>query len=148
MDYDEVLKQLSPCGLDCGRCADYENGEIRKLSAKLLQALGKNYNIVAKMKSDKNPIFKNYSNFKEILSSFSQASCTGCRGENDLCPIQCTAKICNREKGIDFCFQCTDYPCDKQFSGKLKELWITINNRMKEIGVVEYYFEQVKLPRY
>lgn len=148
MSYNEVLKQLAPCGLDCGRCADYENGEIRKLSTKLLQALGKNYDIVAKMKSDIKPIFQNYSNFKEILGSFSQASCSGCRGEDVLCPIQCTAKTCYKEKGIDFCFQCADYPCDKQFSGRLRERWITINNRMKEIGVVDYYFEQVKLPRY
>jgi len=148
MNYNEVLKRLAPCGLDCSRCADYEHGEIRDLSAKLLQTLGNNYDRVAKMKSGKKPVFQDYSIFKEILISFSQASCSGCRGENVLCLIECTAKTCYKEKGIDFCFQCTNYPCDKQFSGKLRDRWKAINDRMKEIGAVEYYFEQLKLPRY
>lgn len=148
MNYNEVLKHLAPCGLDCGRCADYQQGEIRDLSAKLLQALGNNYDRVAKMKSEHKPEFQNYTIFKEILVSFSQASCSGCRGENVLCPIKCAAKTCYKEKGIDYCYQCADYPCYKQFSGKLRDRWIAINNRMKEIGTVEYYLEQVKIPRY
>ncbi|GBF32955.1 hypothetical protein DCCM_2052 [Desulfocucumis palustris] len=148
MEYNEVLKHLAPCGLDCGRCADYENGEIKQLSAKLLQAMGNNYGRVAKMKSGENIVFNNYRHFEEILTSFSLASCSGCRGEKNLCPIECAAKTCHKEKGVDFCFQCSEYPCQKQFSGRLRERWININNRMKEIGAVEYYFEQVQLPRY
>lgn len=148
MQYDEVLKHLAPCGLDCVRCADYEHGEIKQLSTKLLQALSNNYGRVAKMKSDKKPAYQNYSCFEEILISFSRASCSGCRGDNILCPIECTAKNCYKDKGIDFCFQCNEYPCDRQFSGGLRDRWMKINNRMKEIGVVEYYYEQIKLPRY
>jgi len=30
MDYNDVLKHLSPCDLDCMRCADYEHGEIKQ----------------------------------------------------------------------------------------------------------------------
>lgn len=148
MDYTSVLKHLAPCGLDCARCADYEHGEIKSLSAKLSQALGNNYARVAQMKSDNKEAFKNYAHFEEILSAFLQASCSGCRGDNVLCPIECTAKTCARERNIDFCFQCADYPCEVQFSGRLRERWIKINNRMKEIGVVDYYFEQLKSPRY
>lgn len=37
MEYSEVLKHLAPCGLDCVRCADYEQGEIKKLSTKLVR---------------------------------------------------------------------------------------------------------------
>lgn len=100
------------------------------------------------MKSGEKPIFTNYSQFEEILISFSQASCSGCRGKNVLCPIECTAKTCVKEKGIDFCFQCADYPCENQFCGKLRKRWMKINDRMKEIGVIDYYYEQLKLPRY
>ncbi|NLI12559.1 MAG: DUF3795 domain-containing protein [Peptococcaceae bacterium] len=64
------------------------------------------------------------------------------------CPIICEAKTCYREKGIDFCFQCGEYPCEKQFSGRLRERWKEKNDRMKEIGVVEFYYEQKNLPRY
>lgn len=148
MDYNDVLKHLAPCGLDCARCADYEHGEIKQLSSRLIQMLG-NYKPVAKMKVETKPIFNSYSQFKEILTSFSQVSCSGCRGENVQCPLTtCSAKFCYKEKGVDFCFQCSGYPCKKQFTGRLTERWKQINDRMKEIGVVEYYYEQVKLPRY
>ncbi|MFZ5633410.1 MAG: DUF3795 domain-containing protein [Bacillota bacterium] len=147
MNYEDVLKHLAPCGLDCNRCADYENGEIKQLSLKLLQLLG-NYRRVAKMKSEQKPEFNNYQQFEEMLASFSRASCSGCRGDNVLCFIVCQAKTCHREKGVDFCFQCDEYPCEKQFTGALRERWIQRNNRMKEIGAVQFYYEQLELPRY
>jgi len=148
MNYERILNYLAPCGLDCGRCADYRNGEIKELSLKLLSKLG-NYSKVAKIKSNKLPIFENYFHFETILTSFSKASCSGCRGDNVLCPLDnCAAKTCYKEKGVDFCFQCTEYPCEKQFSGRLRDRWIEINNRMKDIGVIEYYKEQSKQPRY
>ncbi|MEW6425830.1 MAG: DUF3795 domain-containing protein, partial [Bacillota bacterium] len=81
MEYGEVLKHLSPCGLDCVRCADYEHGEIKQLSTRLVQLLG-NYGGVAKIKAETKPLFNNFSQFEEILISFSHVSCSGCRGEN------------------------------------------------------------------
>ncbi|KAF1084044.1 hypothetical protein SPSYN_02956 [Sporotomaculum syntrophicum] len=148
MEYSDVLKHLSPCGLDCVRCADYEQGEIKQLSSRLIQLLG-NYKPVAKMKTEKQPIFNDYPQFNEILKSFANGICSGCRGENVQCPITtCAAKTCHKDKSVDFCFQCAEYPCDKQFTGRLRDRWRYINDRMKEIGVVEYYYEQVKLPRY
>lgn len=147
MNYDDIVKRLAPCGLDCSRCADYESGEIRQLSLKLGQLLN-NYGRVAKMKADNNHIFGNYQHFEEILASFSRASCSGCRGNNVLCPIECRAKACHREKGVDFCFQCNEYPCGQQFTGPMRESWLRRNDRMKEIGAVEFYLEQKELPRY
>ncbi len=37
MEYSEVSKHLAPCGLDCIRCADCEQGEIKQLSSRLSQ---------------------------------------------------------------------------------------------------------------
>ena len=143
-----MVKCLAPCGLDCARCADYEYGEIKQLSLRLLELLG-NYKALAKIKKDSNPVFENYPQFFDVLNSFSQASCSGCRGDNVKCPLStCSAKICQDEKSIDFCFQCDEYPCEKQFSGRLRDRWIYINDRMKEIGAVEYYLEQLRQSRY
>lgn len=148
MEYNDVLRHLAPCGLDCARCADYEHGEIKQLSLRLMQLLG-NYKPVAKMKTEGNPIFSGYPQFAEVLTSFSNSSCSGCRGENVQCPITtCAAKTCYKENNVDFCFQCNEYPCEKQFSGRLRERWRYINDRMKEIGAVEYYYEQFKQSRY
>lgn len=147
MNYEDIVKCLGVCGLDCSRCADYAHGEVREHSIRLLELLN-NYQRVATMKEDKNPVFRGYPQFEQILASFSQGVCGGCRSNGVQCPIQCHAKSCQREKGVDFCFQCHKYPCNQQFSGGLRERWIRINDRMKEIGVLEYYHEQAKLPRY
>ena len=148
MDYDDAVQNLSPCGIDCGRCADNENGEIRQVSLRLLELLGQ-YDRLAKLKAERNPAFADYARFSDILRSFSQAACSGCRGGHVLCPLAaCRAKTCQLEKDIDFCFQCDEYPCDEQFSGALRDRWIRINDRMKEIGAAAYYQEQLKKPRY
>ena len=40
MDVAEARSRLAPCGLDCSRCADYEQGEIKEHSSRLLELLG------------------------------------------------------------------------------------------------------------
>ena len=149
VEYSDVVQRLAPCGLDCSRCADYEHGKISGLSVDLLQSLG-NYDRVAVMKSKAKPFFEHYLHFKEILSSFARSSCSGCRGANLQCPIPdiCAARNCFREKGVDFCFQCSDYPCEKQFYGRLRDRWRERNDRMKEVGAIQFYEEQKSLPRY
>ena len=141
------VSKLSVCGLDCSRCADYDNGEIRNLSSKLAKLLD-GYERLANMKAKGNPNFRGYPEFDQILGHFAQGSCGGCRSDNVKCPIVCEAKTCGRERNIDFCFECEEFPCEKQFEGKLRERWIERNIRMKEIGVEKYYIEQGKLPRY
>lgn len=147
MDYADVKARLAPCGLDCSRCADYANGEIKEVSARLIELLG-NYGVLAGMKKGAIPVFENYREFHEVLEELSKGGCAGCRGDHALCPIECSARFCHRENNVDFCFQCTRYPCDTQFSGKLRDRWLFINDRMKEIGPVAYYEEQAKRPRY
>ena len=147
MEYPEVLKHLAPCGLDCSRCADCANGEIKELSARLLELLT-GYQRVAQMKAAAHPEFGDYEQFEKILAYFSKGMCGGCRSDNVRCFVTCAARTCHRERGVDFCFQCPDYPCDKEFFAPLKKNWRIRNDRMKEIGVVEYFNEYRKMPRY
>ncbi len=147
MDYQEVITRLAPCGLDCSRCADRQDGEIGALSARLQELLG-NYQRLAAMKAAGRPEFAHYEQFATVLAALARPACSGCRGDHVTCPLDCAARTCHREKGVDFCFQCGDYPCDRQFSGRLRERWQTINDRMKEIGPAAYCQEQAKLPRY
>ncbi|MEN6328648.1 MAG: DUF3795 domain-containing protein [Syntrophomonas sp.] len=100
------------------------------------------------MKEEIKPVLAGYSKFEKILNSFSQAACSGCRGNNVLCPIECTAGVCSREKGVDFCFQCGEFPCSKKIDTQTQERWLKFNLRMKEIGVEKFYHEQSRLPRY
>lgn len=50
MEYSQVVQKLAACGLDCRRCADYKNGEIRELSVRL-SGLLKGYERMAKIRS-------------------------------------------------------------------------------------------------
>lgn len=146
MDYDEIVKRLGPCGLDCGRCAGNANGEIRQLSSRLIKVLG-NYGKLAKLRAQNEPAFGVYPQFEEILRAFSEASCGGCRSDNVQCFVTCAARTCHKEKGVDFCFQCKDYPCDKEFHDRIRQRWMQLNDRMKEVGVAQFFLEQNELPR-
>ncbi|MEN6347806.1 MAG: DUF3795 domain-containing protein [Syntrophomonas sp.] len=147
MDYNEVVGRLAPCGLDCSRCADYAGGEIQKLSVRLGELLN-GYGRVARVNEDINQVFRGYPQFEEILNTFSQAACSGCRGNNVLCPIECVAGKCTREKGVYFCFQCEEFPCSKKIDDQIQKRWLDFNQRMKEIGVEAFYDTQSKRPRY
>lgn len=147
MKYEEAVKRLAPCGLDCSRCADYADGEIKQLSIRLDELL-KGYSRVAKVKENLKPEFAGYPQFEEVIKGFTQASCSGCRGTNVLCPIECAAGVCTREKGVDFCFQCEDFPCSKDIHIQIRKRWLDFNQRMKEIGAVEFYREQSRQSRY
>lgn len=65
-----------------------------------------------------------------------------------IAPKECKAATCHKEKGVDFCFQCNEYPCDNPTLGALTNRWKKRNDRMREIGVMEFYREQERLPRY
>lgn len=147
MDYQEAVRRLAPCGLDCSRCADYSGGEIKELSVRLAGLL-KGYLWVARVKAGIRPVFAGYPQFEEVLVEFSQAACSGCRRDNVLCPFECVACMCTREKGVDFCFQCGEFPCSREINQVIRERWLNFNQRMKEIGVVEFYKERSRLPRY
>ncbi|NPV93284.1 MAG: DUF3795 domain-containing protein [Firmicutes bacterium] len=147
MDYQEAVRRLAPCGLDCSRCADYAGGEIKELSARLAELL-QGYLRVARVKAGQKPAFAGYPQFEEVLATFSRAACSGCRGDNVLCPFDCTACRCTREKGVDFCFQCGEFPCSREINPVIRERWLSFNQRMKEIGVVEFYQEQSRVARY
>jgi len=147
MEYDEVVQRMAPCGLDCSRCADHQTGEIGELSKKLLELVD-GYERVAAIKSKMIPAFEGFGNFKEVLNIFSAASCGGCRSGNVKCPIHCHVKACCKGHDIDFCFQCKEYPCSKEMDERLTARWMEKNDRMKEIGVVNFYQEERKQPRY
>jgi hypothetical protein len=147
MNYEDILKEHAPCGLSCRKCFAYTKGDIGRLTTELQEALG-SFDRYADRFSAFLPVFKNYPHFKELLAYFTQADCTGCR--NGMCKYpDCGVVACYQKKGVDFCFQCDEFPCEKtNFDPDLYRRWLLMNNRMKEIGVEAYYEETKDLPRY
>ena len=87
MDYRQMT---APCGIDCFNCAMYaarENDELRS-------RIAKNMNL-----------------------TFEDAVCNGCRNQKGMCSAHSLTEPCNvykciTKKGIGFCFECADFPCD------------------------------------
>jgi len=143
----EILKNIAPCGLACYKCVSFKDGKIRYHSQKLLELLG-NFDKFAKRFSSFMPIYSKYPDFKEILKLFSEAKCEGCR-EGICNNPNCEVASCIKEKAIDFCYMCDDFPCEKMNKiPDLKKRWIEMNNRIKEIGITQYYKETKIKPRY
>ncbi len=147
MNYDDIVKVLAPCGLNCSKCLAYVDGEIKRNAGELKRLLGA-FDSYAERFSRFNAVFDNYPSFKKLLDHFAQAGCKGCRNGDCIYP-NCGVAPCSKKRGIDFCFQCNEYPCEKtNFDPNLKERWIKMNNLMKEIGVEAYYEESKDSPRY
>ena len=147
MEYQDILKELGPCGLSCRKCLAHSQGDIRKASEDLQRLLG-DFDRYAERFSNFLPAFKGYPAFKELLAHFAQADCEGCRSGQGKYP-NCGVMKCHVDKGVDFCFQCSEFPCDKtNFDDDLKQRWLQMNTRMKEVGVEAYYAETKDAPRY
>jgi len=147
MKYEEILEHLAPCGIDCYRCVAYKDGPVGQMASRLKDALT-GFERMAAIRSDNIPVLKHYSEFIEILDFLAQGECRGCR-KGSACVPFCAAKDCFKEKNVDFCFQCEEYPCSRNsYPQNLAKRWAAYNDRMKEVGVENFYEEQSKKPRY
>lgn len=144
--YDFVKQRLGPCGLHCGKCFAFADGEIAALSRQLKDALG-NFDIYAQRFAgmlDEQPVFLQYPAFKAFLQYLTEVECGGCRKEKCKLFKTCNARPCSEEKGVDFCFACDEFPCENTgFNENLYKRHVEINKRMKEIGAEQYY-EEIK----
>ncbi|MGD9158892.1 MAG: DUF3795 domain-containing protein [Desulfobacteraceae bacterium] len=150
MDYNDILNTLAPCGLNCKKCFAHTNGEIRKHSLKLKEKLG-NFESYAKRFEIllNNPVFSKYNDFKVLLDYFASENCQGCRKETCKLFTDCGVRSCHQKMGVDFCFQCKDFPCEKtNFDENLQKRWMQLNNEIRVKGIESYYVETKDTPRY
>jgi hypothetical protein len=85
MDYE---KMTAPCGLACFDCVVFLANEDKKMR----ELVSKQFNI---------PMDK--------------VGCKGCREVNGNCPVlpmKCSLYPCAEKKGVKFCYECSDFPCD------------------------------------
>ncbi|RPH34181.1 MAG: DUF3795 domain-containing protein [Bacteroidales bacterium] len=146
----KTLEYLGPCGINCQKCFAFKDGSIKYHSENLRNSLG-NFDIYAKRFTEllDAPVFSKYSDFKGMLDHFANANCNGCRKQECHLFRSCNVRICHKEKSVDFCFQCKEFPCNRTgFDTHLEQRWIKINQRMKEVGVEEYYNEIKDKARY
>ncbi len=75
--------------------------------------------------------------------------CHGCRADKRFfhCEENCSFVACAAEKGVDFCGQCAEYPCDElqTFQAAMPhriELWEN-HQRIREAGYETWYQEMI-----
>jgi hypothetical protein len=88
MAKDDRLVLVAPCGIDCGLC--------------FLNMCKEDPALMDRLVSRGIP--------REKLP------CAGCRNIAGDCPVissTCETYSCVRQKGVDFCFECDDFPCPK-----------------------------------
>ena len=150
MKADVIKETIAPCGLCCETCFAHVNGGIRNLSIQLKEKLG-NFHINAKRFETLlgDPIFKKYSDFKEILDYFAAEHCHGCRMEQCKLFKDCGVRPCHQEMGVDFCYQCDHFPCDRtNFDESLYQGWVAINEIIRKKGIDTYCEKARARPRY
>jgi Protein of unknown function (DUF3795) len=147
LTYEEILDRLAPCGLDCHRCVMCVDGVIKRSAGELAAAL-EGFQNMAPRAAARATVLAGYQQFAEVLALFAEASCTGCRSGGATFPF-CSARTCFKEQGVDYCFQCSEYPCTRnEYPENFQERWRANNDRMREVGVEQYYRESLQQPRY
>ena len=149
MNDKNSMDRISPCGLHCGKCFAFEDGDIHAATMKLKENLGAFEPYALRFIEQLDPVFEKYPDFKEMLDYFANASCKGCRKEECKFYKNCNVRACTVEKGIDFCYECNEFPCEHSGLDKnLHKRSVTINRRIQKIGLDEYYEEVKNQPRY
>lgn len=150
MTTDTIKQAIAPCGLCCKTCFAHVNGDIKKLSIQLKEKLG-NFHINAErfVTLLEEPIFKKYADFKEILDYFAEGDCQGCRNEQCKLFKDCGVRPCHQKMGVDFCYQCDEFPCDRNnFDEGLYNGWKAINEIIRKKGIETYCQNALSRPRY
>lgn len=147
---EQIKSSLAPCGLNCEKCFAHVEGDIRRYSLKLKEKLG-NFDIYAQKFETLlgNPVFKKYSDFKEMLDYFASENCRGCRNEQCKLFEDCGVRSCHQKKQIDYCYQCEAFPCDRtNFDKHLYKTWVQLNEKIKKTSIERFYEKTRTLPRY
>jgi hypothetical protein len=146
-EHSKLLRLIAPCGLLCYTCDAMKDGAVSTAAKKLLYALD-SYDLFLEGAPGARPISGKYKEFKEVLQYLADVTCRGCR-EDHCMEANCVVPECVKSRGIDFCYECADFPCDKTgFPDGLKDKWIRKNNKIKQIGIEKFFEEEKDLPHY
>lgn len=51
--------------------------------------------------------------FGHLQYTAENVRCDGCRADGRIADTSCQARLCARERGVESCAQCAEFPCDK-----------------------------------
>jgi len=132
---------ITYCGLYGGYCSGWHENTIRvdltKALAELVDASGCHHWMPTQIKDF------SYTEFRKGLDFFQKDSrviCQRCCKGGDGNP-DCEIRNCCKERGVDLCFECSEFPCSK-IEGNAK--MIERSKEYKELGKEEWLRQQIK----
>jgi hypothetical protein len=135
----DQLEFVTYCGLYCGLCA--ERARIPGHAAALQQAMAEEG---WPSWGQSVPGFTEFWQFLEGLQA--RGGCPGCRADGGF--PQCRIRICARERGIDRCSACPDFPCGHvEALGAIYPTLIADNRRLQVVGPAQWLSEQQERAR-
>lgn len=136
---DEKLRFVTYCGLCCELCA--ERGRIPRRAAALREAMAE------EGWPFWGPTVPGFTEFWQFLQRLqADGGCPGCRAGGGY--PQCQIRICARERGMDLCSQCSDFPCAHiEALGTRYPTLIADNRRLQTVGLEQWLDEQKERTR-
>lgn len=128
------MELVTYCGLYCDLCA--ARTRIPRRAAALRSAMTEEG---WTFWGQSIPGFTEFWSFLEGLSS--GEGCPGCRAGGGY--SGCQIRVCARERGLELCSQCPDFPCEyvDALAAKYPTL-VADNVRMKAVGLEQWLIEQ------
>lgn len=152
---EEILNAIAPCSMFCITCTGCQYGQISDHARKLLHLLEGHEEFL-----DKN-LLKEYRHkldefkiFYKKLDKYAYPKCGGCRNNKaNGCSIKgCIIPECTKKHHVDFCAQCSEFPCDNVNESIYKkttiEKWLKGNTLIKKIGIEKYFENNKNIPHY
>jgi len=79
--------------------------------------------------------------FWRFLEGLTDGGCPGCRAGGG--PPFCQIRHCARERALDLCSQCPDFPCPRiEALGAIYPILIADNRRLQAVGLAQWLDEQ------
>ena len=133
------MKLVTYCGLYCDLCAERARIPHR---AEALQAA-----MVEEGWPFWGPSVPGFDDFWSFLEGLASGEgCPGCRAGGGF--PGCQIRVCARDRGLDVCSQCADFPCEqvKSLAARYPTL-VADNVRMKAVGLEQWIAEQEERAR-
>lgn len=152
---EKILKAVAPCSMFCSTCTGCKYGDISLHANELVRLLEGHEEFLDKnLKSQYRDRLDEFRIFMKRLKKFANPKCGGCRnGGASGCSIKgCIIPDCVKVHNINFCGECSEFPCDKVKESGFKETtikkWLDGSNKIKELGAYKYYQENKDVPHY
>ena len=152
---NDILKAVAPCSLLCSTCTGCKYGDISIYAKELLRLLDGHKEFLEKnLKKEYKYKLDEFIVFQNKLKKYANPKCGGCRnGGANGCSIKgCFINECVKEHNVNFCGECSLFPCDKVnntvFKDNVIKKWSEGNTRIKQIGINSYYEERKNIPHY